>query len=91
MLIRSQDAGFVHPVPSDITPRAAYLGRREWLQRLALGAGGAALAGWASREALAQSAHSGVSLKSRHCAQWPIRSTAKASVSARRGSRKAPA
>ena len=54
MLIRSQDAGFVHPVPSDITPRAAYLGRREWLQRLALGAGGAALAGWASREALAQ-------------------------------------
>ncbi len=56
MLIRSGDNGFHHPVSSDITSRDAYLGRRAWLQRLALGAGGAALAGWAARDALAQAA-----------------------------------
>jgi sulfoxide reductase catalytic subunit YedY len=56
MIIRSADSGFQHPLPSEITPQGAYLGRREWLQRLALGAGGAALAGWASRDALAQAA-----------------------------------
>jgi sulfoxide reductase catalytic subunit YedY len=56
MIIRSADSGFQHPLPSEITPQGAYLGRREWMQRLALGAGGAALAGWASRDALAQAA-----------------------------------
>ncbi len=56
MIIRSNAAGFHHPVPSEITSREAYLGRREWMQRMALGAGGAALAAWASREALAQAA-----------------------------------
>jgi sulfoxide reductase catalytic subunit YedY len=34
------DRGFVHPVPSEITPRAAYLSRRRWLA-----AGAAAVAG----------------------------------------------
>jgi sulfoxide reductase catalytic subunit YedY len=54
MIIRSTDNGFQHPFSSEITSRRAYLGRREWMQRLALGAGGAALAAWASRDALAQ-------------------------------------
>ena len=53
MIIRSADTGYCHPLSSEITSRSAYLRRREWLQRLALGAGGAALAGWASRDALA--------------------------------------
>ncbi|WP_066257894.1 protein-methionine-sulfoxide reductase catalytic subunit MsrP [Hydrogenophaga flava] len=56
MIIRSTDNGFQHPLSSEITPRDAYLGRREWMQRMALGAGGAALAAWASRDALAQAA-----------------------------------
>lgn len=56
MIIRSTDDGFQHSVPSDITSREAYLGRRAWMQRMALGAGGAALAAWASRDALAQAA-----------------------------------
>jgi sulfoxide reductase catalytic subunit YedY len=54
MIIRSSHSAFHHPIPSEITPRSAYLGRRQWLQQLALGAGGAALAGWAGRDALAQ-------------------------------------
>jgi methionine sulfoxide reductase catalytic subunit len=45
--------GFVHPVPSEITPRSVYLQRRAWLQGMATGAGGAVLATWAGREALA--------------------------------------
>ncbi|WP_310565870.1 protein-methionine-sulfoxide reductase catalytic subunit MsrP [Hydrogenophaga sp.] len=56
MIIRSTDHGFQHPLASEITAQGAYLGRRAWMQRLALGAGGAALAGWASRDALAQAA-----------------------------------
>lgn len=56
MIIRSTDDGFQHAVPSDITSREVYLGRRAWMQRLALGAGGAALAAWASRDVLAQAA-----------------------------------
>jgi sulfoxide reductase catalytic subunit YedY len=54
MIIRTQNTGFQHPIASEITARDAYLGRREWLQRLALGAGGAAMAAWAARNALAQ-------------------------------------
>ncbi|MDP2416759.1 MAG: protein-methionine-sulfoxide reductase catalytic subunit MsrP [Hydrogenophaga sp.] len=56
MIIRSSQDGFQHPQSSDITPASAYWGRRAWLKRLALGAGGAALASWASRDALAQAA-----------------------------------
>lgn len=54
MIIRLNPNGFLHPTSSDITSPDAYLGRRALLQRLALGASGAALAGWASRDALAQ-------------------------------------
>jgi sulfoxide reductase catalytic subunit YedY len=39
-----QDRGHIHPVPSEITPRAAYLSRRRWiLQGLATGATALAL------------------------------------------------
>ena len=54
MIIRSTDNGFQHPVSSDITPPSAYLGRRAWLQRLALGVAGPAMASWAARDAFAQ-------------------------------------
>lgn len=43
------------PVPaSEITERAVYEGRRDWLKRVASGAAAASLTGWAAREALAQ-------------------------------------
>ena len=48
------DRGFNHPLPSEITPKATYFNRRAWLQSLA--AGGAALAGLAGQQALAQTA-----------------------------------
>ena len=48
--------GFDHAVPSEITPRAVYERRRELLKLMALGAGGAALSGWAARDAMAQAA-----------------------------------
>jgi sulfoxide reductase catalytic subunit YedY len=48
-----RDRGFVHPVPSEITPKAVYLDRRRWLQAAA---GSVALAGWAARDAHAQAA-----------------------------------
>ncbi|MBS3996197.1 MAG: protein-methionine-sulfoxide reductase catalytic subunit MsrP [Hydrogenophaga sp.] len=56
MIIRLHSDGFQHPHPGEITPPAAYLNRRTLLQQLALGAGGVAAAGWAGREALAQTA-----------------------------------
>ncbi len=50
------DRGYRHGKNgSDITPRAVYERRREFIQALAL-AGGAAMAGWAGRDALAQAA-----------------------------------
>jgi sulfoxide reductase catalytic subunit YedY len=48
-----RDRGFVHPVPSEITPRAAYEGRRDWLRQVALAAAGTTLGAWAARDALA--------------------------------------
>ncbi|WP_349741922.1 protein-methionine-sulfoxide reductase catalytic subunit MsrP [Roseateles cavernae] len=42
--------------PAEITPQAVYESRRDWLRLMAGGAAGVALAGWAGREALAQSA-----------------------------------
>ena len=51
--------GFHHPIPSEITPPAAYAQRREWLKTLALGAAGTALGGWAARDALASAAAPG--------------------------------
>jgi sulfoxide reductase catalytic subunit YedY len=55
MLIRRPDRLFDHATPSEITPRAVYEQRREWLRRLAAGAAGVGLAAWASRQALARS------------------------------------
>ncbi|MBB4219759.1 protein-methionine-sulfoxide reductase catalytic subunit MsrP [Variovorax guangxiensis] len=50
----SGDNGFVHPLSSEITSREVYEGRRDMLKLMAGGAAGAALAAFASREALAQ-------------------------------------
>lgn len=48
MLIRNDHAGFTHPRSSEITPEAAYWGRRQWLQMAAasglLASAGGALA-----------------------------------------------
>ena len=49
-----KDRGFVHAHSSEITPAAAYEGRRDMLKLLANGAAGATLAAWAGRDALAQ-------------------------------------
>jgi sulfoxide reductase catalytic subunit YedY len=51
---RSGDSGFIYPLSSEITPRAVYEGRRDLLKLMAGGAAGAALAGFASRDAGAQ-------------------------------------
>ena len=52
-MMQPSDRGFDHATPSEITPRAAYEGRRDWMKRLAAGALGTGLAGWAARDALA--------------------------------------
>jgi sulfoxide reductase catalytic subunit YedY len=54
-----RDPGFDQPPPSEITPQAAYDNRRDWLRRIGGGAAGLALAGWAGREAFAQTAGPG--------------------------------
>ena len=54
MLIRSHHDGFIHPVPSEITPRHVHADRRRLIALMAAGVAGPALATWASREALAQ-------------------------------------
>ena len=54
MLIPPRDNGFNHPIPSEITPRAIYEGRRDMLRLLGTAAAGTALAGWAARDAGAQ-------------------------------------
>ncbi|WP_119964457.1 protein-methionine-sulfoxide reductase catalytic subunit MsrP [Simplicispira lacusdiani] len=54
MPIPSRHRGFLHPIPSEITPRAVYEERRALLRLMAAGAAGATLAAWAGREALAQ-------------------------------------
>jgi len=59
MLIRTQRHGFDHATASDITPRAVYEDRRALLKTLAAGAAGSVLAGWAAREALAQTPRPG--------------------------------
>ncbi|MFM2059358.1 MAG: hypothetical protein RLY71_3743 [Pseudomonadota bacterium] len=45
--------GFVHPLASEITPRALADDRRRWLQQALAGGAAVALGGWAGREALA--------------------------------------
>ena len=59
MPLLPQHRGNGQPLPSEITPPSLYHARRAWLQQLALGAGGLALAGWAQRQAHAQSAGPG--------------------------------
>ncbi|KQM71302.1 protein-methionine-sulfoxide reductase catalytic subunit MsrP [Xylophilus sp. Leaf220] len=59
MPIRSSSSGFDHPRASEITPRAVYEDRRRMMKLLAGGAAGGALAAWAGREALAQTAAPG--------------------------------
>ena len=56
MLIKTGNDGFIHALSSDITPRSVYHGRRDLMKLLAGGVAGAAMASWASREALAQGA-----------------------------------
>jgi sulfoxide reductase catalytic subunit YedY len=59
MLIKTKASGFLHPVPSEITPASIYHGRRDLLKLLATGAAGAGLANWAARDARAQTARPG--------------------------------
>jgi sulfoxide reductase catalytic subunit YedY len=54
-----KDRGFIHPVASDITPQRVYAQRRQLLKALAAGAGGASLAAFAARDALATTAGPG--------------------------------
>jgi len=59
MIIDTRSDGFTHDKPSEITPAHMYLGRRRLIQALVGGVAGSAMASWAAREALAQSAGSG--------------------------------
>jgi len=59
MLIKTHRDGFNHPLASEITPQEVWRDRRELIKLLASGAAGAALAAWASRQALAQTARPG--------------------------------
>jgi sulfoxide reductase catalytic subunit YedY len=54
MLIKSRANGFIHPNSSEITSQRVYEGRRDMVKLMASGVAGAALAGWAGREAMAQ-------------------------------------
>ena len=56
MLIKTGKDGFNHTGSSDITPQSVYHGRRDLMKLMAGGVAGAAMASWASREALAQAA-----------------------------------
>jgi sulfoxide reductase catalytic subunit YedY len=54
MLIRTNASGFNHPVSSEITPQGIYRGRRDIIRLMATGTAGVAAAGWAGRQAMAQ-------------------------------------
>ncbi|WP_439517794.1 protein-methionine-sulfoxide reductase catalytic subunit MsrP [Hydrogenophaga sp.] len=55
MIIRTGHHSFQHPLSSEITPQAAYLNRRQWLERSALTAAALGVAGtWSARDAWAQ-------------------------------------
>jgi methionine sulfoxide reductase catalytic subunit len=54
-----KDKGFIHPVASEVTPRGVYEQRRNLLKALAASAGGAGLAAFAARDALAMTAGPG--------------------------------
>ncbi len=54
MLIKTGNNGFIHPNSSEITPVHVYQGRRDAMRLLATGVAGAAMASWASRDAMGQ-------------------------------------
>lgn len=54
MLIKTLNNGFIHPASSEITTERLYRERRTLIKLMASGAAGAAMASWASREAMAQ-------------------------------------
>lgn len=54
MLVKTDQQGFNHPVPSEITSQGVYENRRSLMKLMSSGVAGAALATWASREAHAQ-------------------------------------
>jgi sulfoxide reductase catalytic subunit YedY len=54
MLIKTGNDGFIHPYASEITPAHVYQGRRDAMRLMATGVAGAAMASWASRDAIAQ-------------------------------------
>ena len=54
MLIKTNADGFQHNLPSETTPQSTYQNRRDLMKLLATGAAGATMAGWAGREAMAQ-------------------------------------
>ena len=54
MLIKTATHGHHTPLPSEITPQGIYQNRRDLVKLMATASAGAALAGWAGREALAQ-------------------------------------
>ena len=54
MLIKTLNNGFIHPASSEITTERLYRERRNLIKLMASGAAGAAMASWASREAMAQ-------------------------------------
>ena len=54
MLIKTGRHGFNHPLSGEITTQSVYQTRRDLIRQMATGVAGAALASWASREALAQ-------------------------------------
>ena len=54
-----KDQAYSHRAASEITPRAVYEQRRTLLKAFAMGAGGTALAAWAARDAMAQTARPG--------------------------------
>jgi methionine sulfoxide reductase catalytic subunit len=56
MLIGTQDNGFNHPAPSEITPLGIYQNRRDIIRLMGTGIAGAGLASWAARDARAQGA-----------------------------------
>jgi len=56
MLIKNSQDGFSHTLASEITPQRVYAGRRDLIKLMAGGIAGAAIASWASRDALAQGA-----------------------------------
>lgn len=55
MIIKTTREGFEHPTPSEITPQQTYQQRRDLIKLMATGAAGAAMAGWAGRQAMAYS------------------------------------